>query len=402
MREPSGKIKVFISSKMGDTAADQKYILARKAVKEILESTQLFEVYSFEDKGASTRSAKEHYTQGLENSDVCIFLIDNKDGVPAGVKSELDTVDKHKIPALYYFCDKDKRTRTQVQLDLQYAHLPKHYTVNSFEDFIETCPSDLIEDVLDVFKSSGKNESTQLYLNVNPLQNENDLNTTYTIENSNEDISFLTKKTLKNQECRNYFASLLLSNEKYEISGTNKNLDYYAAKFLGTMFEGISIDDFNMNLFLNHLKEFLPTTYFEIAEKRWIANQKYYLHEYDDSLEVLKEAYKMATESKESVSEWLIQDILIDLRNRENKILETKNQYTRNNFGQNEMEKRDARYFYPIIDKNEKDLLNWIEEQRQKNEIRPYSSWSSYGNLSFVTNYIADFYFQAMIFGSYT
>ncbi|MHC5227996.1 hypothetical protein ACYSNW_06900 [Enterococcus sp. LJL99] len=113
MREPSGKIKVFISSKMGETAADQKYILARKAVKEILESTKLFKIYSFEDERASTRSAKNHYTQGLESSNVCIFLIDNKDGVPDGVKSELNTVDKHKIPALYYFCNKNKKGKNK-------------------------------------------------------------------------------------------------------------------------------------------------------------------------------------------------------------------------------------------------------------------------------------------------
>nr|WP_216696250.1 DUF4062 domain-containing protein [Enterococcus innesii] len=402
MREPSGKIKVFISSKMGETAADQKYILARKAVKEILESTKLFEIYSFEDEGASTRSAKDHYTQGLESSDVCIFLIDNKDGVPDGVKSELNTVDKHKIPALYYFCNKNKKKKTKVQLDLERAHLPKHITVNSFENFIEICPSDLIEDVLDTFKLSGKNESTPLSSKRNPLLDEGDSDTKLTVVPDNTDISFLTKKVLQNQECRNYFSSLLLNNEMYDASDANKDLDYYCTKFLGTMFQGISIENFNMNLLLSSLHQILPTTYYEIVEKRWIANQKYYLQEYDESLELLTEAYNLANKNKGNISEWLIQDILIDLRNRENKILETKNQYNANNFGQKEIDKRDIRYFYPIIDKNEKDLLNWIEIQRQKNEIRPYSSWSSYGDLSYVTNYIADFYYQAMLFGSFT
>ncbi|BDG68164.1 hypothetical protein ENLAB_17280 [Enterococcus innesii] len=114
MREPSGKIKVFNSSKMGETAADQKYILARKAVKEILESTKLFEIYSFEDEGASTRSAKDHYTQGLESSNIYIFLIDNKDGLPDGVKSELNTVDTQN-PALYYFCNKNKKKKSSIR-----------------------------------------------------------------------------------------------------------------------------------------------------------------------------------------------------------------------------------------------------------------------------------------------
>lgn len=34
-------------------------------------------------------------------SDVCIFLIDNADGIKPGVQSEIDTVKKHDIKALY-------------------------------------------------------------------------------------------------------------------------------------------------------------------------------------------------------------------------------------------------------------------------------------------------------------
>ncbi|MHC5227995.1 hypothetical protein ACYSNW_06895 [Enterococcus sp. LJL99] len=165
------------------------------------------------------------------------------------------------------------------------------------------------------------------------MLDEDDSNTKHTVVPDNTDISFLTKKVLQNQECRNYFSSLLLNNERYDAYDVNKNLDYYCTKFLGTMFQEISIENFNMNLLLNSLHQILPTTYYEIFEKRWIANQKYYLHEYDESLELLTEAYTIANKSKDSISEWLIQDILIDLRNRENKILEIKNQHKENNFG---------------------------------------------------------------------
>ena len=37
-------------------------------------------------------TAEQHYTLALEDSDVCIFLIDNADGVPEGVQKEVDTV----------------------------------------------------------------------------------------------------------------------------------------------------------------------------------------------------------------------------------------------------------------------------------------------------------------------
>ena len=36
--------------------------------------------------------AGNHYTWALEDSDICIFLIDNTDGIKPGVQAEIDTV----------------------------------------------------------------------------------------------------------------------------------------------------------------------------------------------------------------------------------------------------------------------------------------------------------------------
>ena len=98
---PGQKIKVFISSICGE----DKYDDVRAELKETIESTQLSEVYTFESKGASTLSAGSHYSWALEDSDVCIFLIDNADGIRPGVQAEIDIVKNHNIMALYYFCD---------------------------------------------------------------------------------------------------------------------------------------------------------------------------------------------------------------------------------------------------------------------------------------------------------
>ena len=95
------KIKVFISSICGI----EKYDTVRAKLKCAIEDTKLAEVYTFEGKGASTLPAGKHYTWALEDSDVCIFLIDNADGIKSGVQTEIDTVKKYNIKALYYFCD---------------------------------------------------------------------------------------------------------------------------------------------------------------------------------------------------------------------------------------------------------------------------------------------------------
>ena len=78
----------------------------------------------------------------------------------------------------------------------------------------------------------------------------------------------------------------------------------------------------------------------------------------------MKEALALAEDNNGKVAEWLIQDILIDLRNRENNIAETKNQYLRKTEGQKGLDNRQEKLYYPLIDRNEKNLLEWIEKER--------------------------------------
>ena len=91
------KINVFVSSKCGDKG---KYDHVRAELKKAIETTGIADVYLFEDEGAASMSAGAHYVYALEDSDICIFLIDNADGVPPGVQKEIDTVRKNNIKAL--------------------------------------------------------------------------------------------------------------------------------------------------------------------------------------------------------------------------------------------------------------------------------------------------------------
>ncbi|MGJ0918398.1 hypothetical protein ACR77M_22185 [Enterococcus avium] len=401
MKESKNKIKVFVSSKVGTKVVDQKYIVARTAVKEILEGTKLFDVYLFEGEGSSTYSAYEHYTENLSECDVCIFLIDNKDGVPQGVQIELEEVEKFKIPALYYFCDERSKSKTSAQLNLEKAHLPKHTNVKSFSEFIEICPEDLITDVLRTFKNFAKvkknEENTQ-----STFTDDSNNGTNYTNLQNDETKLILSKNKLSNSISRNYFENLILGNQLEEIESNPNPFDYQSAKFLQVMFEGATIHDFNMNLFIESLKKIFPPKYFEIIEKRWYSIQSYYIGDFEGSLELLKEALALAEAEESQIDEWIVQDILIDLRNRENKIAQYKNEVLFETIGQKGLDEREGKLYYPILDRSEKNLLEWIEHERQTDEMQSYNSWRTYGDLSRITNYIADFFTLAMMFGSLT
>ena len=144
---PGQKIKVFISSICGV----EKYDKVRAELKSAIEATQLADAYTFESKGASTLTAGDHYTFALEESDICIFLIDNADGIRPRVQGEIDTVKKYNIKALYYFCDENQKEKTALEQSLMGAHLAKSKTVHSFSELSKDGAQALIEDIIAIY-----------------------------------------------------------------------------------------------------------------------------------------------------------------------------------------------------------------------------------------------------------
>ncbi len=108
------KIKVFISSKCGE----EKYDKVRIQLKDLIESTGFARVYLFENRRASTLSAQQDYLYGLDDSDVCIFLIDNADGVPEGVLKEYQRAKAQPKKSLYIFCNENKKEPTHIQREI--------------------------------------------------------------------------------------------------------------------------------------------------------------------------------------------------------------------------------------------------------------------------------------------
>lgn len=217
---PTGeKLRVFISSKTGDDQASIKYNLARKAIKEMLELTGLFQIYLFEEAGSSTTSAYNHYIQRLKNADVCIFLIDNEDGVPQGVQNEVDEVLKNNIPSLYYFCDQNSKEKTSLQKSLIHASAPKNKTIHSFEDFIHRSTTDLIDNILSVYRSYG---SGKMILPSNDLLME-EINVEIDEKVEAENITIphnllISNKKINKEKCREYFVNMFFRSKKKQES----------------------------------------------------------------------------------------------------------------------------------------------------------------------------------------
>lgn len=362
---PGQKIRVFISSICGV----EKYDKVRADLKSAIEGTQLADVYTFESKGASTLPAGSHYIWALEDSDICIFLIDNADGIKPGVQAEIDTVKKHNIKALYYFCDETQKEKTALEQSLMGSHFAKSKPVHSFSELSQDGAQALIDDIVTVYHSycTGR-------LIARPDEDDT-VEALDVVGIEKYQIPVIPKATLKNvDKCSDYILKLVLgySHGRFpaETEKTNE-FDDWGIQFLPILFEGKSIKHFNTAMYLDTLKEQQNDGYYQVVQIRWQAIQAYFAGDIEKCVECLKKALKLAKESKQPT--WVIKDILVDLRNQDlTRCIEKNEDY---NFeAQNELTESNEELYYPILDRIHESLHEkYIEGLYKQKTGSPYS-----------------------------
>lgn len=359
------KIKVFISSICGQ----EKYDKVRNELKKAIENTQFAEVYTFESRGASTLPAGAHYKLALEDSDICIFLIDNADGVSPGVQAEIEIVNKYKIQALYYFCDERKKEKTLLEKNLMGANFTKSKTVHSFSELSQEGAQALIDDIVTVYRYYCKGKIV-LKSDAN-----DDIQSVEILGTEKHQIPTIPKATLKNvAKCKNYILKFVIKNYSSTTLNETENtseLDDWGVQFLAVLLEGKSIKHFNTMMYLSDLEDKQDASYHQIVQKRWCAIQAYFSDNVDESIKQLTEALKLAKESKQPM--WIINDILIDLRNQQFTYDEIKNKLS-NATAQTELLKSNEEIHYPILDRIHNSLHEEFIKGLYKNKITsPYT-----------------------------
>lgn len=387
---PDRKIQVFISSICGDNG---KYDNVRLKLKSAIEETKLADVYTFEGKDASTLTAEAHYTLALENCDVCIFLIDNADGIRQGVQDEIDTAKRCNIKSLYYFCDETQKEMTSLQQSLIGAKYAKSKTVHTFDELSLDGAHALVNDIVTVFSYYCRG-----YLTINSKENALDLQTVELGKNAIYHASAMPKAVIeKIDKCTDYILRFTLG---FSVEGSKgdhietSEIDGWAEQFLSIMFEGKSIKNFNTGMFLETIKEQQDVAFFNIVEIRWKAIQSYFLDDVKRCVEYLNEALALAKETDQPT--WIIQDILIDLRNQQLLLDRINNRFTEPP-AQKELNESKERVYYPALDRIHDSLHEkYISDLYKKKTESPYTvtfgnNFDQYGSL-LASSFVISFY----------
>ena len=395
---PNQKIKVFISSKCDKAGDAPKYNPIRLELKELIENTNLATVYTFENESASTLSAGSHYTYALEDCDVCIFLIDNADGIPDGVHAEIDTVRKKNKMALYYFCDENSTEKTELEKSLMGAVYAKSKTVHCFSELSQNCATALLDDITLIYHYYCTNRLIE--------REKDDIDSPKEIDiqmvEKHKDISF-PKVILKNIDKSIEYVLNTIADYRYYRSPEHKiqtsELDDWGVQFFGILLEGRSIKTFNASLFLDTLKNIQTTDFHAIVSLRWKAIQSYFSGDIQECINKLNNALDLAKSTNQA--SWIINDILIDLRNQHLELASVTNTYSESE-AQNSLDSNEEELYYPVLDRiNESLQEKYIQGMYKKKTASPYTVELG-GNLNQLGELLTSAYIIALYNGSLT
>lgn len=391
---PDQKIKVFISSICGI----EKYDTVRAELKNVIEATELADVYLFERKDAATLPAEAHYSLALEDSDICIFLIDNADGIKSGVQAEIDIVKKKNIKALYYFCDENSTKKTALEQSLMGASFAKSKTIHKFKDLSREGAYALINDIITVYHYYCKDK-----IALNPIADGNELQHISIAGTEKMQVPTVPKIVLKNVEkCKEYILNFTTGHSVFGIPDEleeSSEIDDWCVQFFSILFEGQSIKNYNTGMFLEILKKHQTEKHHRVVQMRWQAIQSYFLGDVATCVESLENVLKFAKESNQPA--WIIKDILVDLRNQ-CLLRDTIENYYSESEAQKELCESNEEVYYPILDRiNESLYEKYIESLYDEKMKSPYTM--TFGNdLEQYGKLLASAYIVSMYNGSLT
>lgn len=380
------KIHVFISSKCGG-----KYTIARKALQELLLSTGLTEVYLFESEAGSSQDTVSAYLEYIDESNLCVFLVDNDDGITDAVLSEQKRAKEKGLKLIYIFCDETNQTPTAMQQEIKQSLSEKYVIVHEFSDIVTSAYESVIQDVVSFYKKklpingsekiNAKEETVSKSVSMDPY-----------IIPKNEFLGFeLTKNEI-----------LKLITHKSGNIATPSITDKYMLKFLQFVLKKTTFDINNFDSLVKNIISLQSKSLTSFLNYRFSAIKFYYEGQLKECINKLSNAIDEAT-TNDKIPNWLANDVAIDIRNITIILNETENQHidSAEISGQKFIDENPETVYYPLLDRKTSSFYKEINEQYFYHEtISPYTT--SFGGLESIFNNIAETFCIAVMNGSIT
>ena len=389
------RIKVFVSSAMGnendpETNEEFNWIEFRNKVKKRLEKCKYIQAFTIEDYASSVKS-NDFMIANVDKSDIVILLI--KNDFRAGTRIEYSRCRETNKPLLVFFFGDESADDEVKKLrkDLQQSDYCTYKKMNDFENAEAIISDAVIQDVISYYHNIFRNDSFYQPIDIEGVP----------IDKTYENNNFMpTKKVLAHFEsCYNTIYKYMNMPKFVKSNPEEDKTEFHdiGEKIIRWIINGdcfLSSDDKSRLVSL-------------VSEK---GNEKEWYHKRLDAIDYFiqgninqaynceKEALRIAEET--NTDEWIITNILIDLRNLQylcpRESIDSDEEY------QNRLDSLDSIVHVPVLDRYLENTYETLIHEEIKRNTASIGTIFIGNKIDEIVTGLENYLFTSFLYGSYT
>lgn len=393
----SNMVRVFISSNCDSKEDKQngnaKYGVMRRSLKLLLESTEVCNVYVFEEGTATSYDVVSSYMNPLDDSDLAIVIVDNKDGIGKGTQNEIGRIAALKKKCIYVFCDEREKVPTELEKQLLKSTLnPRYFTVHEFAGIPEEVYKSVVNDILGIYTSYCRG---RIDLTVKKQSEEILEDTGLSVA----DDSNFSKEYMSQFAC----TKALVKKEAGLFWGEEPSItdsDKHCSELVGYLIGSPLTEPPSFNSITQDVKRLHKGNMQKLVAIRYEAVAAYFSGDLPSCVSKLEEAVTFIGSCK-NIPRWILNDVAVDLRNVQLEIDHEKGIINMHPHGQNILDEDKEPLYYPVIDRIVSDYNESIIKNRFNHSTQsPYTV--NLGGADYTIEKTANAFIVAYYYGSIT
>ncbi len=388
---PDERLRVFISSAQSNEGGFA-WSEVRRRIKDHLKECPYLSPFIIEDVSSPVKS-EQFYQLQLLRADLVVLLV--KGEVRNGTATEYALATKHKKPMLIYFLDdgsKKELSAVKLRKDVQEKDYCTYHSTPNFDEIEKVIRKHVIETLICSFQFKAMEDKL--------MDNESEM-MTLPKEAQPSEHSVPTKTAIGLfSSCYGHIFDLLdLPQVKSSDPSEPSELHDLGVAALDWLVKGQGdITDASILRMIEHVSDMYSET--EWLTRRWDAIR----HEMDDdivgALKAENQALSLARAS--NMPPWIIANILVDCRNIENQVFAIEQKHFASGDSQKELDKLDTIVYLPVLDRYLSNVYGALAKETVKFKMANPGTIFMGTNIGGIINDVENYFFTAMLYGSYT
>ena len=388
---PDERLRVFISSAQSNEGGFA-WSEVRRRIKDYLKECPYLNPFIIEDD-ASPMQSEQRYQRQLLRADIVVLLV--KGEVRKGTATEYALATKHKKPMLIYFLDDGtlpELSAVELKRNVQRTDYCTYCSMPSFDGIEKIVRKNVIESVICYFQDQSLHyDETNTDTEIIPLPNE--------ASQTKHSIPTKTDIGLFSSSYSHIFDLLNISQIKREESSEKSALHDLGVEALDWLVTGKnSITDDDVLKLIESVSGLYTNT--EWLIRRWDAIRHEIAGDIDGALKAEGQALSLARASE--MPPWIIANILIDCRNMEVDIFNRDGKMLAEGDGQKGLNELDTIVYLPILDRYLGNVYNGLAKEIEKFKTAKPGTMFFGTNIASIINDVENYFFTALLYGSYT